>query len=327
MFRRQPIKIHNELIYMQIIKIKSARTCPAGVRGCKTPGGPKGLDAPEARPLLLPSPWAALLSARHLFEITMPNSQMSQTQRAQAIEANLGCTDQDLSGFDFERIGGEDELDFTGCRITGTRIKGDALIASRWVNCQFLDCTFAMTDLREAQFTNCSFYNTAEVRGAVFQHCNLNRTAFTDCDLTLTRFKGCDAYDIAFSGCQMRGTDFDGSNFSQTMGRRALTAARFTDCRLTDALLNRLDLNGCHFTDCDMTGTALNGARLVNAVLRDCALIGPELLQADLSGADLGGSRLEGVNLPELRSYAAMTVSASQQHILLQSLGIEVTPD
>ncbi|WP_323035428.1 pentapeptide repeat-containing protein [Pararhodobacter sp.] len=257
----------------------------------------------------------------------MPKTSHSNTLLLHAIEADHGCTGQDLSGVDFERISSDDELSFTDCKIIGARLKGDALIASRWTNCQFRDCTFAMTNLREVQFTDCSFYNSTEVKGSVFQHCTLSRAVFRNCDLTLTRFKGCEAYEIAFTDCQMRGVNFDGTSFAFTAGRRTLNAARFTDCRLTDALLDRLDLNSCHFTDCDMTGTALNGARLVNAVLKDCDLIAPELLQADFSGADLGGSRLDGFNLPELRSYAAMTVSASQQHFLLRSLGIEVTPD
>ena len=125
----------------------------------------------------------------------------------------------------------------------------------------------------------------------------------------------------------MRGANFETSVFTLSAGRRRLTSARFTDCRLTDALLNRLDLSSCKFTDCDMVGIALNGTRLVNAVIKDCALISPELSQADLSGADLSGSRLDGVNLTQLRAYAAMVVSASQQHHVLQSLGIEVSPD
>lgn len=257
----------------------------------------------------------------------MPKASQSNTQLIQTIEAEHGCTGRDLSGLDFERISSDDELTFTDCKITGARIKGDALMASHWKNCLFRDCIFAMADLREVEFTNCGFYNSTEVSGSQFQHCTLNRAVFTDCDLTLSKFKGCEAYDIAFTDCQMRGTNFEGTSFAMAMGRQHLNAAKFQDCRLTDALLDKLNLASCQFIDCDMTGIALTGTRLVNATIKDCAFVAPEMIGADLSGADLSGSSLEGMRLTDLRAYAAMTVSASQQHFLLHSLGIEVNPD
>jgi fluoroquinolone resistance protein len=47
----------------------------------------------------------------------------------------------------------------------------------------------------------------------------------------------------------------------------------------------------------------------------------------DLSGADLRGADLSGIDLHELQNFSGMHVSASQQHHLLRSIGVDVFAD
>ncbi|WP_417599265.1 pentapeptide repeat-containing protein [Pararhodobacter oceanensis] len=257
----------------------------------------------------------------------MPQSSPTAAQLLSRITADHGCSGQDLSAVDFDQLDTDEPLQFTDCTLTRARISGAALRESIWINCTFRDCVFSGTALQEAQFTRCGFYNPASVTGAMFQHCSLSSTRFTGCDLTLATFKSCDAHDIAFKDCQMRGTGFEATDFSQSLGRKRLNAAHFDECRLIDARFDRLDLSSCEFSGCDMTGIALTAARLVKARIKRCTLVVPEIGGADFSGADLSGSSLDGFHLPDLRAYSEMQVSAGQQHHLLRGLGVKVIAD
>lgn len=243
------------------------------------------------------------------------------------IQHNGGCVDKDLSGFDFEQIDGEDELEFEGCAIRDTRIKGEALIASTWRNCRFINCEFVGANLREAQFEGCVFFESATARPTVFQYCDLKRTKFGNCNMSLVKIVGCEAYDVVLENCQMRGVHIETTKIVQMAGKRRFSAGRFTACQLVDAIFDQLDLTSCQFDDCDLSFSSFQEARLVNVVMRDCNLESVETVGADFSGADLRGSELAGFSLAELKGYAGLMVSASQQHHLLGSLGVDVSAD
>lgn len=250
---------------------------------------------------------------------------MKQPATLDEILADGGCRDRDLSGFDFEQIKDDQELAFDNCLLRGTRIKGDALIASTWTGCEILSCEFASAGLREAVFRNCSFFSPEEATGAVFRLCDLSFAEFAGCNLSLAAFSGCDAYSSAFKACKMLGAQIERTDFSRKLGRRTLNDAAFTQCNLENAVLADLDLSRCALSDCDLTAADLRGARLVNArISSDLGFAAVD--GADFSGADLSGSSLQGFALTDVKAYAGMTVPAGQQHFLLNALGIEVSP-
>ena len=243
------------------------------------------------------------------------------------IERENGCSGLDLSGFDFEWINGEDELAFHDCAVRDTRIKGDTLIASSWSNCKFINCDFNGANLRDARFDGSVFFEGATGSATVFRYCDLGRAKFSNCNMALVKIVGCEAYDVSFEDCQMRGLDIENTKFVQTVGKRKFGTVRFKTCQLVDAVFDRLDLTACMFDDCDLSYATFQRSRLVNAVMRDCNLLGIEVTDANFTGADLRGSDLDGFQLSDLNSHVGMMVSAGQQHHLLGSLGIDVSPD
>ena len=243
------------------------------------------------------------------------------------IERENGCSGQDLSGFDFEWVDGEDELSFHNCTLRDTRIKGDTLIASSWSNCKFINCDFNGANLRDARFDGSVFFEGATGSATVFRYCDLGRAKFSNCNMALVKIVGCEAYDVAFEDCQMRGLDIENTKLVQNAGKRSFGAARFKSCQLVDAIFDKLDLSSCTFDSCDLSYATLQRSRLVNTVLRDCNLLGIETTDADFAGTDLRGSDLDGFDLTGLKSHAGMMISAGQQHHLLSSLGIDVSPD
>lgn len=243
------------------------------------------------------------------------------------IEHGAGCSGKDLSGFDFEWIGGEDELVFEDCLVRDTQIKGDTLTASHWRNCKFLNCEFVGTNLRDARFDSCVFFEGATTTSSSFRFCDLERASFGKCNMSLVKVSGCQAFSLSLEDCQMRGMEFENTKFVQSAGRKHFGAARFKNCKVTDALFDKLDLTSCEFEGCDLSFSSFQGSRLVNAALRDCDLQNIEMVDANFAGADLRGSDLHGMDLPALSSHAGMMISAGQQHHLLASLGIDVSPD
>ncbi len=243
------------------------------------------------------------------------------------IERDNGCAGQDLSGFDFERINGAEELSFRDCIIRDSHIKGEMLAASIWSNCRFINCQFIGADLSDARFDGSVFFEGATTRATAFRYCDLGRARFANCNMALVKINGCEAYDVAFEDCQMRGLDLDNTKLVQSAGKRRFASARFKACQLADAIFDKLDLTSCSFEACDLSYATFQQSRLVNAVMRDCNLQSIETTDANFAGADLRGSDLHGFRLTGLKSHAGMRVSAGQQHHLLTGLGIDVTPD
>lgn len=256
----------------------------------------------------------------------MPSNSVIKALRDE-IERSAGCSGKDISGFDFEWNDGEDELVFEDCLVRDTQIKGDTLIASHWRNCKFLDCEFVGTNLRDARFESCLFFEGATTSSSAFRYCDLERARFDKCNMSLVKVSGCQAFNLSLEDCQMRGVEFENTKFVQSAGRKHFGAARFKNCKVTDALFDKLDLTSCAFEGCDLSFSSFQGTRLVNTTLRDCDLQSIETAGANFDGADLRGSDLHGMDLTLLTSHAGMMVSAGQQHHLLTSLGIDVSPD
>lgn len=243
------------------------------------------------------------------------------------IERDNGCKDRDLSGFDFESLTVLDPLTFRNCTLSKAKLRGDSLVGSRWEDCHFSDCEFVGTKLRDATFLRCSLFDANTTVGTAFRFSDLFRAKFVECNLSLAIFLRCDAFEIIFRDCMMRGAAFDATTFQNKIGKKNFSKATFERCRLTDATLSRLDLTNGQFVDSSLIDANLSQSRFVNAELRECDLSGADLEGADFSGADLRKSTLAGFSLVEVAGYVSMQVSAGEQHHLLSSLGIQVSPD
>lgn len=243
------------------------------------------------------------------------------------IERDGGCKDRELSGFDFDSLTALDALTFRNCTVSKSKLRGDALAGSRWEDCHFSDCEFVGTNLRDTAFLRCSLFDANTTVGSAFRFCDLFRAKFVECNLSLAVFLRCDAFEVVFRDCMMRGAVFDATTFQNKIGKKNFSKASFERCMLTDATLSRLELTNSQFVDSSLIDANLSQSRFVNAEFRECDLSGADLDGADFSGADLRKSNLAGFSLVEVAGYASMQVSAGEQHHLLSSLGIQVSPD
>lgn len=243
------------------------------------------------------------------------------------IERDAGCADHELSGFDFETLPAFNQLSFRNCNLSNTTLRGDALAGSRWEDSYFLNCEFIGTDLRDATFSRCSFFNADATLGSAFRFCDLVRTRFEECNLSLSIFLRCNGFEIIFRDCMMRGATFDATTFQNKIGKRNFSKATFERCRLPDATIARLDLTSSEFLSTSLIDANLSETCFVNAEMRECDLTGADVDGADFRGADLRKSTLAGFSLVEVAGYASMQVSAGEQHHLLSSLGIQVWPE
>ncbi|EEA93409.1 pentapeptide repeat-containing protein [Pseudovibrio sp. JE062] len=221
------------------------------------------------------------------------------------------------------------EVAFHNCSFEpGSDFNGIDFRESRWKDTQFPACTFKSCDLRDAKFENCSFYYADTRAGGCFRHADLSNVEFHNCDLRLTTFPYSQMFCITFQNSRLTGASLEGCDFGKVAGKRALkTRATFTDCQLNYATLSDLDLEECIMTDCDLTSSNLTNTNLTNADLKRTTLSDAETDDLDLTYADLRGANLGAMFLTSLRGYRGMMISANQQHLLLQGLGIKVDPD
>ncbi len=221
------------------------------------------------------------------------------------------------------------DIEFRDCFFEpGSEFSNLDLRETVWKNVQFPAAFFKSCDLRAAKFENCSFYYTDTRNGGCFRHSDLSDAEFHNCDLRLTTFPYAQMSGIAFQNSRMTGASLEGCDFGRVYSKRALKPrAAFTDCLLTYATLCDLNLEDCTMTDCDLSGSNLANTSLVNADLRRSSLTDVETDGLDLTYADLREADVGALFLTTLRGYRGMLISASQQHHLLQGLGIKVEPD
>ncbi|SDR47845.1 pentapeptide repeat-containing protein [Pseudovibrio sp. Tun.PSC04-5.I4] len=218
---------------------------------------------------------------------------------------------------------------FINCKIEeGSTLDSVDLRDTHWKACQFLDCSFKNCDLRQATFENCDFYHPETRAGANFRFSDLSNCEFSNCDLRLTHFPNAELFCVSFQSCKMSGTGFEKCDFGKVLSKRALKPrASFLDCQLTYANLSDLDLEECTLTDCNLSGANLENTILRSANLKNSSLSDTETDRLDLSYADLRGGQVGALQLRSLKDYRGLIISASQQHLLLNGLGIKVDPD
>lgn len=238
----------------------------------------------------------------------------------------------DLSEFSFD----DEPLEaarFEDCSAGSTRFVGGELASSHWTRSRFNQCEFANLNLSGARFEECRFFDADSAKGCTFRFCDLRGTTFRNCDLMLATFNACELWDVTFSDCRMSGATFEKPAFAfrstrPTKSKKPVRlAGTFERCKMDNAVLRETDLSSLRITDCDLAGAELQGSSLVNASLRGTNLTNAALRLVDLSGADLRGADLSGFDLQDIQRFSGLQISASQQHHLLRSLGIDVFAD
>lgn len=233
----------------------------------------------------------------------------------------------DLSALEFDVLEGEQDYVFQKCTVKNTRIKGAALRSSQWNDCQFENCMLTGTNLREAVFEKCQFFDAGTASGGVFRYCELEGARFKSCDLSLSSLIGCTAFEVEFTKCKMPGFKIEKTDFSREFGNLKRNQATFEDCNMIDAQLHEIDFSTCIFKRCELNDTDLSYSNLTGAEVTECNLYAVDFKECDLSGVDLRRSDLDGIELMTLANYQGLQISAGQQHLLLNSIGIDVFPD
>jgi fluoroquinolone resistance protein len=240
--------------------------------------------------------------------------------------------DADLSGLNFDG-GSFESARFDNCSAAGVRLAGGDLLSSTWIKCRFAKCQFSNLNLAGARFENCRFFDSESSSGCLFRFCDLRGATFENCDLSLSTFFVCELCDVRFADCRMSGVTFEKPSFAFTSKSSARKkphvrlAGSFERCNMTNAITKGADFSSLKIIDCNLANAELEGTLFINSSLRGTNLTNASLRMVDLSGADLRGADLSGINLHELHSFAGMQVSASQQHHLLRSIGVDVFAD
>ena len=244
------------------------------------------------------------------------------------IAAKRPIEDASLSGVDWTYLDCEDAT-FTGCLIDRGQFSNVILAGAKFSRCQLPACRFSRSDLSDAEFQECGFaVRDDEPAGGTFVFSDLRRAKFTRCDLSLGRFERSDLFAVEMDQCNLRGARFHKADFSHAYSRKlVVTRATFRGCNLEFADLAEARLAECDFTESRFREADLTAVDFTDAVLRDGDLFRAELAGAKLEGADLRGAELSGLNLLNLASFARMKITQSQQHGLLQGVGIDVYPE
>ncbi len=260
-------------------------------------------------------------------------------QLTASLRARRPVTGATLSHVDWQDLDAEDAC-FTECLIEHAQLAGSVLAGARFQRCRFVQCRFAQADLHDADFDACAFLPgpdpaagrvapaPAPPSACTFMLSDLRRARFTDCDLSLAVLERCELHGVAMERCILRGLRLHECDFSRAVSRRIRQGeATFRHCNLELASLARAELAGCDLSGSRLREADLEAADLTDATLRDCDLTGALLAGARLAGADMRGAELAGLDLMALGSFAGLRIEARQQHALLAMLGIEVHPD
>jgi len=127
----------------------------------------------------------------------------------------------DLSNCEWE-LPRLDEVELSGCRLTGFRIKGGKGIELKLRECHG----------RYAQFDN------VVLKEARFERCQLGESSFIGCALDRAVFAECDLRGAVLSGVRLRGADLRGSQIDGIRATLDDLAGSTLDPRQAAAILH-----------------------------------------------------------------------------------------
>lgn len=160
--------------------------------------------------------------------------------------SKLILKDEAISPKEFEDCVFE-SCSFTDCKFTGLK----------FINCTFNECVLSAiaapgSRFLEVQFNKCkvlgfNWSKTTNLRGLVFNECQLNYSDFSYKKIPEVKMLRCEAQEVDFTETDMTGADLRNTNFDKS---------RFFNTNLSGA-----DLRGAHSFYIDVKNNTLKKAR------------------------------------------------------------------
>jgi uncharacterized protein YjbI with pentapeptide repeats len=196
--------------------------------------------------------------------------------------------------------------DFSYCRFQGIS-----------VICEFWNCNFSGTVLRETEFestkfVDCVFQNIEGIL-AVFDNCLLEKgeltlsmltnaqfknTEFKDIDVNSTKFVNSEFKNTSFKECTLKDDTFDNCKTNYLN----LGTVIFIDCKLGDctfvgsdlpcSIFSKTNLSGLTLTDCDLSGSCFFTCTFENAIIKNVCLAFSSILNCKGQGINFLNNRL-----------------------------------
>ncbi|WP_196258519.1 pentapeptide repeat-containing protein [Pelagibacterium limicola] len=212
--------------------------------------------------------------------------------------------------------------------VLADALMGDAELAgARFEDCTFSRCRFAGTNLTDAVFLRCAFFDSETRTGCSFSRADLNGASFENCNLATCSFEFAELFDVTIRNCKAAGADFGNARFGKPIGGKAgVSRATFIGSMLDLANFEKAGLADCILTECSLRQTDFTQAVLSSADLR-----GSDLSEANLDGvildnADLREAILFGIDVTRLTSFEGIKVSSDQLSDIVRAIGIKVFP-
>ncbi len=218
-------------------------------------------------------------------------------------DANL----TDLRGYDLVLRG----CTFEDCDFSRAQLEG--LHSDQ---CCFIGCKFNGANLREAAFTNATFYRSGTQ--TEFVRADLRLVTFTDCDLRMCDFERAELFRAEFSKVNALGTNFFMASFKH--------AVKIVDSVFRYAVFTGVELEKCVLTNNIFIQAVFQGAKLAEATLIGCDLSGANWQHADVRGVDIRGANAPSFDLRTM-DLTGVKILASQQTQLLEVAKIIIFPN
>ncbi|MDC9594765.1 pentapeptide repeat-containing protein [Xenorhabdus sp. IM139775] len=184
---------------------------------------------------------------------------------------------------------------------------------------------FSSTNLSEATFIACQFYDEDRSKGCSFRNGMLRETQFLSCNLSLTDFSYSDVFGAEFLHCKLSGASFENARFENYITRKKwFCSGKIEGCNLSNAILA-----GIIMENCILKGNRWHETDIQKAVFRGADLSGGEFsgiqwTDADFTYSDLRGATLQGLDLRKV-NLTGVKMEAWQISSLIANLGIIIS--
>ncbi|ACH67167.1 pentapeptide repeat protein [Aliivibrio fischeri MJ11] len=193
--------------------------------------------------------------------------------------------------------------------------------------CKFYLCNFSRTNLRDAQFVDCSFIEQGAIEGCHFEYADLKDSSFKSCKIAMANFKGANAFGIEFRECDLKGANFSQASFSNQINHQMyFCSAYITGCNLSYANLERLCIEKCDLFENKWNGANLQGASFKGSDLSRGSFSEDAWEQFKFQESDLCHCELGGLD-PRRVDLTGVKICGWQQEQLLEPLGLIVLPE
>ncbi len=196
-----------------------------------------------------------------------------------------------------------------------------------FINCTFIRCCFKRANLRDTQFTGCTFIEQGELEGCDFSFSDLRDASFKDCRLTMSYFNGANCFGIELRDCDLKGANFCQASFvNQVSNKMYFCSAYITGCNLTYTNFEKQIIEKCDLFENRWIGANLRNASFKASDLSRGAFSADCWGQFKMQGCDLSHSELDGLD-PRKVDLTGVKICAWQQEQLLEQLGLIIVPD